>query len=43
MAGLNSHVPAEIIIEELMESSETDSYGEWVIRKLQQEVGGDAP
>ena len=25
-----------------MESSETDSYGEWVIRKLQQEAGGDA-
>lgn len=25
-----------------MESSGTDSYGEWVIRKLQQEAGGDA-
>src|SRR3974377_1875749 len=25
-----------------MESSETDSYGEWVIRKLQQEAGEDA-
>jgi DNA-directed RNA polymerase specialized sigma24 family protein len=25
-----------------MESSATDSYGEWVIRRLQQEAGGDA-
>jgi DNA-directed RNA polymerase specialized sigma24 family protein len=25
-----------------MESGATDSYGEWVIRKLQQEAGGDA-
>jgi DNA-directed RNA polymerase specialized sigma24 family protein len=25
-----------------MESNATDSYGEWVIRKLQQEAGGDA-
>ena len=25
-----------------MESSATDSYGEWVIRKLEQEAGGDA-
>jgi DNA-directed RNA polymerase specialized sigma24 family protein len=28
--------------EECMEPRETDSYGEWIIRKLQLEAGGDA-
>jgi hypothetical protein len=32
--------PAHGIAEEPMEPRETDSYGEWVIRKLEQEAGG---
>lgn len=42
MAGFESPLCPALIAEEPMESSETDSYGEWVIRKLQQEAGGDA-
>ena len=33
--------PAHEIAEERMEPRETDSHGEWVIRKLEQEAGGD--
>src|SRR5262249_44005261 len=41
VAGLISHCPGHISAEEPMESRETDSYGEWLIRKLQQQAGED--
>jgi hypothetical protein len=41
VAGSEFPLCAALIIEEPMKSSETDSYGEWVIRKLQQEAGGE--
>jgi hypothetical protein len=43
MAGFGfASCPALITAEEPMELRETDSYGEWLIRRLQLEAGGDA-
>ena len=42
MAGFEFPLCPALIAEEPMESGATDSYGEWVIRKLQQEASGDA-
>jgi len=42
VAGFEFPLCPALIAEEPMESGATDSYGEWVIRKLQQEAGGSA-